>query len=199
MKYILTDCDGVLLNWQYAFDCWVEERGYKKVIKHNWHYYINDQYGITREEAMRLVRQFQESACVGFIPAQRDAVYFVQKIAKQFNYKFIVISSLSKNKYAQKLRIQNLEKLFGDNIFEDYILLDTGQDKTEALTEFKDTKYHWIEDKTENALIGHSLGLRSILMEHGYNMHENVDFPIVKNWQEIYDIIQARQKHETFQ
>lgn len=175
-----------------------KKKGYKKIVKHNWHYYINDQYGITREESMKLVRQFQESACVGFIPAQRDAVYFVQKIAKQLGYKFIVISSLSKNKYAQKLRIQNLEKLFGENIFEDFILLDTGQDKTEALSEFKNSRQYWIEDKTENAIVGHNLGLRSILMEHGYNMHETLPFPIVKNWQEIYDIIYAKMKHETF-
>ena len=27
-KVILTDADGVLLNWGYAFDVWMMERGY---------------------------------------------------------------------------------------------------------------------------------------------------------------------------
>lgn len=189
MKLILTDCDGVLLNWQYAFDCWMEEKGYVKIRKHNWHYYISEQYGLPKDKSAELVRQFLESAAVGFLPAQRDAVQYVRQIHKEFGYKFTVISSISKDKYAQRLRIQNLNKLFGEEVFHDFILLDTGEDKTEALSKFKDSQNFWVEDKTENAIVGHSLGLRSILMEHGYNMHEELPFPIVENWNDIYNII----------
>lgn len=187
MSLILTDCDGVLLNWQYAFDCWMDEKGYKKVPRHNWHYHISDQYNISKEKSKELVRAFQESACVGFIPAQRDAVYYIRQIYEKYGYKFTVISSLSKNKYAQKLRIQNLQKLFGAEVFEDFILLDTGADKNEALEPYRNSGLIWVEDKTENAILGHTMGLSSILMEHGYNMHEELPFPIVTGWKQIYE------------
>ena len=28
---ILVDCDGVLLNWEYAFDVWMQQHGFKKI------------------------------------------------------------------------------------------------------------------------------------------------------------------------
>ena len=188
-KVILTDCDGVLLNWQYAFDCWMEEKGYEKTIKHNRHYHVTDQYNLTILESKKLVRYFQESACIGFLPAHRDAIHYVKIINEKLGYRFTVITSLSKNQYAQKLRKQNLRKLFGEYTFKDFIFLDTGEDKTEALEQYKDSQMYWIEDKAENATIGHKLGLSPMLMEHGYNMNDIHPFPIVKDWKDIYDRI----------
>ena len=31
-KVILTDCDGVLLNWEYAFHCWMDAHGFKRQL-----------------------------------------------------------------------------------------------------------------------------------------------------------------------
>jgi hypothetical protein len=47
----------------------------------------------------------------------------------------------------------------------------------------------WIEDKPENADVGHEMGLKSLLVEHGHNMHHVCPYPVVKNWREIYSII----------
>jgi len=69
------------------------------------------------------------------------------------------------------------------------LCLDTGADKHDALSEYQDTECYWIEDKPENADVGHRLGLRSILVEHGHNMHHECPYPVVKNWREIYSII----------
>jgi hypothetical protein len=82
----------------------------------------------------------------------------------------------------------NLRKLFGDAI-ESVVCLDTGADKDAALTPYKDSGLFWIEDKPANSDLGHSLGLRSILVEHGHNLDHRCDYPIVKNWREIYNII----------
>ena len=43
---IVTDVDGVLLNWGYAFDVWMNEQGYKKVTDEWKHYCVFKQYGI---------------------------------------------------------------------------------------------------------------------------------------------------------
>jgi hypothetical protein len=32
-------------------------------------------------------------------------------------------------------------------------------------------------------------GLKPILIEHGHNMNETVDYPIVKNWLEVYKTV----------
>ena len=83
----------------------------------------------------------------------------------------------------------NIQKIFGENTFEKFVYLDTGADKDEALLEYKNLGLFWIEDKPENADVGHQLGLKSILMEHGHNMHHECEYPVVQNWKKIYTII----------
>ena len=82
----------------------------------------------------------------------------------------------------------NLVKLFG-NAIESVICLDTGADKDQALASYEGSGLWWIEDKPENADVGHKLGLSSLLVEHGHNMTHTCPYPIVKNWKQIYTII----------
>ncbi len=185
-KLILADCDGVLLNWEYAFDCWVQERGL--VRKRNDVYDICGRYDITNAEAKSLIKIFNECAAIGFLPPQRDAMHYVRRLHEEHGYMLRVITSLSTDPYAKKLRVRNLEKLFGSAI-EDVICLPTGADKDDALAPYKDSGMFWVEDKIENAIAGHNLGLKAILVEHEHNMHEVVDFPIAKNWKEIFTLI----------
>lgn len=184
---ILTDADGVLLNWEYAFEVWMADRGYKPKT---WDVYdMHARYGITKEEKNALVKAFNESAAIGFLPPLRDAMHYVKKLHEEHGYVFRVITSLSLNKYAGMLREKNLRKLFGTAI-EDVLCLDTGADKDEALLPYKDSGLFWIEDKPENAAVGADLGLSSLLIEHKHNMdfkHDNV--VSVKNWKEIYELV----------
>jgi FMN phosphatase YigB (HAD superfamily) len=188
-KLILTDADGVLLDWEWAFKVWMTERGYQfqEAGKNNYylHYHYKD---TTKEEIKKLVKFFNESAAIGFLPALRDSVHYVKRLHEEHGYQFRVITSLSLDKNAGRLREMNLRKLFGDAI-ESVICLDTGADKDEALAPYKDSRLYWIEDKPENADVGQKLGLTSILIEHGHNMDHLCVYPIVKNWREVYEII----------
>lgn len=188
-KIILTDADGVLLDWEWAFSVWMKERGYTMYPDAKKSYYLHEHYQeLEQKDAKKVVKQFNESAAIGFLPALRDATYYVKRLHEEHGYKFIVITSLSLDNNAQKLREMNLRKIFGDAI-EEVICLDTGADKDEALEPFKNSNLWWIEDKPANADVGHRLGLRSILVEHGHNMHHECPYPIAKNWKEIYDTI----------
>ena len=188
---ILTDCDGVLMNWEYAFTCWMEARGYKSREWRGSAYDMGERYGIEPDRCKELVRHFNSSAAMGFLPPLRDAMYYVRKLHEECGFTFHMITSLSLDKHACKLRQQNTEKLFGQTTFEDYTFLDCGADKDDALDKYKDTGMIWIEDKLENANLGAELGLDVLLMEHGHNMkrgkHENIT--TVKNWKEIYEYL----------
>jgi FMN phosphatase YigB (HAD superfamily) len=188
-KIILTDADGVLLDWEWAFHVWMSERGftYKAGSKHS--YYLHDHYDELDEHSSKTqIRIFNESAAIGFLPALRDATYYVKRLHEEHGYQFRVITSLSLDKNAQKLREMNLRKIFGSAI-EEVICLATGADKDEALMPYRDTGMFWIEDKPANADVGDRLGLKSILIEHGHNMHHECNYPIVKNWREIYKLL----------
>ena len=194
-KIILTDADGVILDWEWAFHVWMSERGYVTKPNGKHSYYLHDQYEeLDQLTAKRLIRTFNESAAIGFLPALRDAVHYVKKLHEEHGYVFHCITSLSKDTNAQKLRKMNIKKLFGKTAFEKFIFLDTGADKDQVLRGYESSGLFWIEDKPENADIGYSLGLSSLLVEHGHNMTHTCNYPIVKNWREIYKIITGETK-----
>jgi len=186
---ILVDADGVLLNWEYAFAIWMEQHGHEKQPGSEFIYDIGERYGITKDQGRKLIKLFNESAAIGFLPPLRDAMYYVKRLHEEHGYRFHCITSLSTDVNAKRLREMNLAKLFGDTAFELVTCLETGADKNEALEPYKDSGCWWVEDKPENAEVGLELGLRSILMEHGHNMNHECPYPVVKNWREIYAII----------
>ena len=190
-KVILTDADGVLLNWEYAFSCWMQQHGHTEVENANWIYDIGERFGVTKETGKLLVKQFNESAAIGFLPALRDAMYYVKRLHEEHGYVFRCITSLSLDKNAYKLRKMNLEKLFGDTAFEELVCLDTGADKDDALEQYRDSGLYWLEDKLSNAQLGLDLGLNAILIEHGFNMNDNIPEGMKKvvNWKEVYEHI----------
>ena len=188
-KLILSDADGVLLDWEWAFRVWMTERGYNFEETGKSNYYLHHHYkDITKEEVKKLCKFFNESAAIGFLPAFRDSAYYVRRLHEEHGYQFRIITSLSTDQNAKKLREMNLKKLFG-NAIESVICLETGADKDEALAPYKDSGLWWIEDKPQNADAGHNIGLKSILVEHGHNMHHQCSYDIAKNWKQIYNII----------
>lgn len=186
-KVILVDCDGVLLDWEYAFDYWMHRHGYVKVNKNIYDMAVA--YDMPKDEIKRLIRMFNESAAIRKLPPLRDAMKYVKKLHEEHGYIFHAITSLSNDQYAQHLRTKNLRELFGDTAFEKYVYLDTGADKDEELAVYKDTGCFWVEDKVENCDLGVELGLNSILMAHDHNVDYNGDGVRVQNWKEIYEMI----------
>jgi hypothetical protein len=187
-KIILTDVDGVLLDWEYAFDVYLQTHGFNKVEGGQFKYDIGKRYGIDREQGKKLIKIFNESAHIGFLPPLRDAMFYVKRLHEEHGYVFHAITSLSKDDNAQKLREMNLRKLFGATAFEKFVFLDTGADKDDALEPYRDTGHWWIEDKIVNCQVGTKVGLKSLLMEHGHNMdYDDPEIPRVRNWKEIYE------------
>ena len=189
-KLILVDADGVLLDWEYAFNIWMQEHGFEEVPGSKLSYEMDERYGIPKEQVRKLIRLFNESAAIGFLPALRDAMYYVKRLHEEHGYRFHCITSLSTDPNAVRLREMNLAKLFGKTAFERVLCLPTGADKNEALEEYRDTGCYWIEDKPVNAEAGHAVGLRSLVIEHGHNLHYyHEHITLVKNWRDVYQII----------
>jgi beta-phosphoglucomutase-like phosphatase (HAD superfamily) len=189
MKTILTDCDGVLLDWETAYHSWMAQHGYSLV--NPGVYEMDVAYGISRAESKRLIKVFNESAWIGFLPALRDARSGVAQLVEH-GYRFVCITSLSLDEKARMLRISNLKNIFGKDVFVDVVCLDTGADKDAALEPYRDSGLWWIEDKVENAECGYNLGLRCVLVAHEHNNKpfSNGIMPVrVEHWSEIADLI----------
>ena len=195
-KVILTDCDGVLLDWEYSFKTWMFHRGYD-IINHG-EYKMSVMYDLPHDEARKLIRQFNESAAIGFLPPLRDAVYYIRKLHDEYGFVFHCLTSLSNDPSAKMLRTMNLEKVFGTGIFERVVCADTGSDKHELLEPYRNSKCLWVEDKPENAILGDSYGLTSVLFGHDHNawfdgkVYQG-SIPRVWKWKHIYDKIVAEE------
>jgi len=203
-KLILTDCDGVLLDWKYRFAQYMEDRGYTPTDDFEQHYNIHNRYIEVKDKAhaTEIVTEFNESARIGWLPPLRDAMKYVKKLHEEHGYLFGVITSLSSNVFAGYLRQENLARLFGDTCFEFVTCLDTGADKDEDLLKLSQYKKYknawWIEDKPVNLHAGVKVGFKGILMEHGHNMNIKIDGFVAKNWEDIYNHITSQETAEPY-
>lgn len=189
MKIILTDIDGVVLDWEKEFHKWMESHGH--VISENEEYDMALRYSISKELSKNQIVTFNESAVIGDIPAFRDARVFIPRLYDEFGYKFVAVTSMTRHPSAVKLRKRNLIEIFGKNIWHDFHFLDCGQDKDFILKNLAKEfpKSFWIEDKPANALAGKRVGLRPLLMKHPYSEGYDDQVPIVENWKAVYNII----------
>jgi FMN phosphatase YigB (HAD superfamily) len=90
-KTILTDCDGVLLDWEYAYGSWMHRHGYEVV--HEGIYDMSEKYGLVKSESKKLIRMFNESASIRKLPPLRDAIKYVKKLHEEHGYVFHAITS----------------------------------------------------------------------------------------------------------
>jgi hypothetical protein len=96
----------------------METHGFNKVPGSDFNYNIGERYGIGHDQGRKLIKIFNESAAIGFLPPLRDAMYYVKRLHEEHGYVFHCITSLSLDPAAGKLREMNLAKLFGKTAFE---------------------------------------------------------------------------------
>ena len=187
MTLILTDCDGVLLDWEKSFVAWMTEQGFNADPTDN-SYDMHKRFGERKAKIKSLVREFNNSAWIGFLKPHLDAVDGVARLAKK-GYTFGAITSLSEDVYAGKMREYNLKELFGD-VFDFVTCIDTGADKDEALLPYKDSGLYWLEDKPENAKLGADLGLKTIMLRHKHNASfDDARIKVVDNWAQLVNYV----------
>ena len=202
-RIILTDVDGVLLEWEHHFTKWMlqrtlfDERGaryhpYRLLPDKENTYEMAERFGLTKTEIRKEIREFNRSAWMGTQRPMLESQTWVKLLAAE-GWTFIPITSQTSDIPAQQLRKKRLSELFGEHIFVNYHILGTGADKDSALAEFHNTGLYWVEDKPHNAIAGLKYGLKPILIDHPYNKDfEHPDVIRVSNWKEIHQIVSGR-------
>jgi len=199
-RIILTDVDGVLLEWEHYFTKWLQLRSYfDKNGNRNYPYKLLDsgqdnydmskRFGISKETISQEIREFNRSAWMGTQRPMLESQTWV-KLLHAEGWTFVPITSQTSDIPGQALRKKRLGELFGEHVFSNYHILGTGADKDSALAEFHDTGLYWVEDKPKNALAGLKYGLKPILIDHPYNKDFNhPDIIRVNNWKQIHEIL----------
>ena len=190
-RIILSDCDGVLVNWNKGFESFMETKGHPKIADTEDDYSMAIRHGVNTLTAQALIKEYNEGPCIADLEPFADSIEYVKKLADD-GFRFIVVTSISDAPEAKFYRTKNLAKLFGD-VFDDIHCITMGASKAHILMNWADTGYFWIEDHMRQAEAGYEAGLKTILIDHPYNTHYNTDlFPkvsVTTPWKEIYDII----------
>lgn len=198
-RIILTDADGCLFNWNMAFNAFMHENGFTAIPEEVDNYSVMARYGIESDVKMDMVKEFNHSDRIGKLEPYADAKEHIELLNDE-GYKFIVITSLSEKPSAYDHRAQNLEDCFGDAIIGLHCLR-IGVHKGEKLKQWRDSGLFWIEDHVENAAAGARLGLRSIVIDHPYNIdydhHDHLHYARTSKetpWADIYQIIKGAEE-----
>ena len=204
-RIILTDVDGVLLEWEHHFTKWVLQKSYFDEHGNRYHpykllpdkqntYEMAERFGVTKDQIRALIRQFNRSAWMGTQRPMLGSQTWVKLLSAE-GWTFIPITSQTSDIPAQQLRKRRLGELFGDHVFTNYHILGTGADKDSALAEFHNTGLYWVEDKPNNAVAGLKYGLKPILIDHPYNQDfDHPDIIRVSNWKEVYQVLNGKIK-----
>ena len=202
-RIILTDVDGVLLEWENHFTKWMLQKSYfdehgnryfphKLIPDQQNKYEMAKRFGVTKDEIRKHIREFNRSAWMGTQRPMLESQTWVKLLAAE-GWTFIPITSQTSDIPAQQLRKRRLGELYGDKIFTNYLILGTGADKDSALAEFHGTGLYWVEDKPHNALAGLKYGLKPILIDHPYNRDfEHPEVLRVNNWKDIHQILSRK-------
>jgi|TARA_Y100000015_G_scaffold30723_1_gene30162 FMN phosphatase YigB (HAD superfamily) len=187
MKKIITDVDGVLLDWNTKFNEWMEDEGF--AIQSPDNYAVNLRYDINREQAEGLIKDFNESTWISHLSYLRDAKEGVQKLVDN-GYKIDICTAVGTNEYTQETRNRHLRYSFGKKTFDKMHYVTGNGPKDHILEQYDGTGLYWLEDKPENAVTGLKFGLKPILISHPWNTwFHHPDVEIADNWEKVCEII----------
>lgn len=191
-KLILTDADGVLIDWCFGFDYFLKSR-HGIEVQDTSTYSLAGRYGIPDSEAKALANEFNVSKDFEKIPPVRDAIKYVRKLHEEKGYIFHVITSACPSSSAYQkvygMRKKNLQNLFGKTAIFKLSIINFRTSKEPLLEKYKDSGCVWVEDHIENYDMGEKLGLNAILMKQSYTKGEYDGRQCVSSWKEIYDML----------
>lgn len=186
-KIILTDVDGVLVNWRDTYHAWKRLYGYS--IQNMFAFEYTKQYHDREQRDYVLGNVFNQTGWIEYLPPLEDAIKYVRKLHEEHGYVLHCITSLSSDKYAYQLRLRNLHNLFGKTAIQELICLPYYSSKISVLAKYHGRGLYWIEDRIDNASDGFNEGLKPIVVNSPDNLDIECQFPRVNGWKQIYEII----------
>lgn len=191
-KLILTDCDGVLLDWRKGFLDWLPDHISNTLTmdameEENF----NNAFDYDQRHIDNLAVEFNQSPDIANLEPVRDAAVYVPKLA-DLGFRFHVCTAMGVDPASQQFREYNLYKVFGD-FFQVVQLLPVGASKAAWLNQYRDSGYFWCEDHVGHAQDGQALGLKSVLVTDSSNSHYTGDELVRTSedhpWQDIYNMV----------
>lgn len=178
-KILLTDIDGVVLDWQAHFNDYLDK-----------YYPDQELFDPTvfaqGETTGKIIKEFNNTAWIGFLKPWKDSIEVLTEL-KNLGWKIYGCTSMGTDQYANALRKKNVENLMPD-VFTQLDIIPFMQPKGNWLSQWRGSGAIWVEDKWSNAILGADMGIKTFLMKQSYNSkHDYAGVEKVDNWRQIYN------------
>jgi 5'(3')-deoxyribonucleotidase len=185
-KVLLTDVDGVLVDWVGSFGKYAQSRGYQLNTPTPKTWEMTEWFGADNDAIRVLIQEFNSGKDFESIPVFQDALKVLPELRR--HYDLVAITCCSDDPKVISKRKKNLEMLNVD--FKEIHCLPQTASKSDLLKSYSPTI--WVEDRVEGAEAGHEAGHRSFLRESTYNNeYNNPEIKVVSGWEEILRLIRS--------
>lgn len=187
-KVLLTDVDGVLVDWVGSFGRYAESQGHKLRMKTPETWEMTEWLGVEGSTIQKLIKEFNSSKAFAEIPVFKDALSALPEISRY--YDLVAITCCSSDPETVANRKKNLEML---NVkFKEIHCLNATESKSRLLNAYAPTI--WVEDRIEGAEAGHSAGHRAFLRDTTYNNNfSHPDIGRITSWNDILKLIKKEE------
>jgi hypothetical protein len=157
--FLLTDVDGVLLNFMPTFETWVRGLGIAPVFRQGRT--IAEYFNISEDQASQMVEAFVHDERMEYLEAFPAALEVLPRLYEA-GWRFVAVTAIPTEPEIIARRRRNLERVFGLP-FEAVHCVGYDGDKTNILGAYRPTV--WVEDNIGHAAVGATLGHRSFLID----------------------------------
>ena len=180
-KILLTDVDGVILDWSGHFNNYLRTYHPDKQL-------MDPTTFAQAPDTAELIESYNKTAWIGFLQPHKDAIEVLKEI-RDAGWVIIACTSMGTDRYANALRKMNIESHFPD-VFDKVDIIPFMEPKDKWLSYYKHSGAIWVEDKISNAKAGADMGLNTYLMKHEYNAFlDDKRIKKVDNWRQIANSI----------
>lgn len=186
MSIFLTDIDNVCLDWTTAFQEFVlNKHPDLKLVNDSW------TFGLSREDVDVYIKEFNDAEIsddFGNIPVYKDALEYMTKL-HNLGFEFVGITTCLGTDNTVRLRQENLEHVFGKDMFKKVHCLTLHSSKLEVMEQYKPT--YWIDDKVSHSNDGLKAGHVSFNMLTPYNTTDVREDGVitVSTWREVFEYV----------
>lgn len=190
-KVILSDCDGVLVDWEVGFYTWMRST-HNIAPKDLSAYSLSEKFGIAKARMREYGDEFMQTDWPSRFPPLRDAIKYIRKLHEEFGMVLHVISAVDESFHDR--RLTNLRSLFGPtSILQLDCVGDNAPSKTPWLEPYRNLGNIWVEDRVLHAEEGLDLGLKCFLINQTHNYHDHVSRGVQRThgWEKIYRYVES--------
>lgn len=202
---VVFDCDDVLLDWIGGF-CQYHNKYYGTEVngENATNYDLSEFLGLERPVLEQRAYDFNRSYEFGCLEPMRyavDVIHYLrdynQSQPEEKRIKIYILSKCGNDELVRKLRLANLQGVFGEDCFDEIILIEGHQSKQPYLQQIKDTTdlLLFVDDYVGNCNVGHSVGINSVVIQRNHNKHlkeRNPHLHFCRDWMHLMSVHIAR-------